>query len=73
VFAAIQGAAAIAGGALAGALYAEHLPVLVGIVVVLQVGTAILLAATLRGTPPGAVVRDPGANPHAPGEHGTSA
>lgn len=73
VFAAIQGAAAIAGGALAGALYAEHLPVLVGIVVVLQVGTALLLAATLRGTPPGAVVRDPGANPHAPGEHGTSA
>jgi len=72
VFAAIQGAAAIAGGALAGALYAEHLPVLVGIVVVLQVGTALLLAATLRGTPPGAVVRDPGANPHAPGEHGTS-
>lgn len=73
VFAAIQGAAAIAGGALAGALYAEHLPVLVGIVVVLQVGTALLLAATLRGGPPGAVVGDPGANPHAPGEHGTSA
>ncbi len=73
VFAAIQGAAAIAGGALAGALYAEHLPVLVGIVVVLQVGTVLLLAATLRGRPPRAVVGDPGANPHAPGEHGTSA
>ncbi len=51
VFAAIQGAAAIVGGVLAGALYATALPALVGIVVVLQIGTVVLLTASLRAMP----------------------
>ncbi len=51
VFAAVQGVAAIAGGVIAGALYATALPALVAIVAILQVGTAALLAATLRSAP----------------------
>lgn len=47
VFAAIQGAAAIGGGALAGGLYATALPLLVVIIAVSQVGTALLLHRTL--------------------------
>ncbi len=47
VFAAIQGAAAIGGGALAGGLYATALPLLVVIIAVSQVGTAVLLHRTL--------------------------
>jgi len=48
VFAAIQGAAAIGGGALAGGLYASSLPFLVVIVAASQVGTALLLRRTLE-------------------------
>lgn len=48
VFAAFQGAAALAGGALAGALYSQHLVLLVGIVAVAQLASMVLLAATLR-------------------------
>lgn len=48
VFAAFQGAAALAGGALAGALYVRHLDVLVGLVVAAQVISLALLAVTLR-------------------------
>lgn len=48
VFAAFQGAAALAGGALAGALYQHDLGLLVGIVAVAQLASMALLAATLR-------------------------
>lgn len=48
VFAAFQGAAALGGGALAGALYQHHLGLLVGIVAVAQLASMALLAATLR-------------------------
>jgi MFS family permease len=48
MFAAVQGAAAVAGGALAGALYAHELPTLITIVAVLQVAAFALLVATLR-------------------------
>ncbi|SDB80031.1 Major Facilitator Superfamily protein [Raineyella antarctica] len=47
VFAAIQGAAAIAGGTLAGWLYDTSLPTLVAVVAASQVGTALLLRHTL--------------------------
>ena len=48
MFAAVQGVAAVAGGVLAGALYARSLPALVTIVAVLQVAAFGLLVATLR-------------------------
>lgn len=47
IFAAFQGAAALAGGALAGALYSQP-PVLVAIVAVLQAAAVILLVVTIR-------------------------
>jgi MFS family permease len=48
VFAAVQGAAAIAGGTLAGALYDQSLPVLIATVAAIQLTALILLAVTLR-------------------------
>jgi len=48
VFAAVQGAAAIAGGVMAGALYQRSLPILIAAVVGTQVIALILLIATLR-------------------------
>lgn len=59
LFAAVQGAAALAGGALAGALYARSVPALVAVVAVLQGAALVLLVRTLRearsaaGPPPG--------------------
>ena len=47
-FAAFQGAAALGGGVLAGALYADHLGALVAIVVALQVLSLVLLLVTPR-------------------------
>jgi hypothetical protein len=51
MFAAVQGVAAVAGGGLAGALYAHSLPALIAIVAVLQVAALVLLVATLRAQP----------------------
>lgn len=48
VFAAAQGAAALAGGVLAGGLYDAHLVLLVGVIGVLQVASAGLLFVALR-------------------------
>ncbi|SEQ27268.1 MFS transporter [Microlunatus flavus] len=48
VFAAVQGAAAVAGGAAAGALYERSLPGLVIVVAATQVVTLVLLVTTLR-------------------------
>ena len=48
VFAAIQGAAAIGGGVMAGALYERSLPILIAAVAASQVVALILLVATLR-------------------------
>jgi MFS family permease len=48
VFAAVQGAAAIGGGVMAGALYERSLPILIAAVVVTQIIALILLIATLR-------------------------
>jgi MFS family permease len=48
VFAAVQGAAAIAGGVMAGALYQRSLPILIAAVIVTQIIALILLIATLR-------------------------
>ncbi|HEY9563187.1 MAG TPA: MFS transporter, partial [Nocardioides sp.] len=48
VFASFQGVAALAGGVLAGGLYAAHLPLLIGIVATLQVVSLALLVLTLR-------------------------
>jgi MFS family permease len=48
VFAAVQGGAAMAGGAMAGALYQQSLPILIAVVGITQIGTLILLLATLR-------------------------
>jgi MFS family permease len=48
VFAAIQGGAAVAGGALAGALYQHSLPILITVVGVTQIGAFVLIVATLR-------------------------
>jgi Major Facilitator Superfamily len=48
VFAAVQGAAAIAGGVMAGALYERSLPILIATVVVTQIIALVLLIATLR-------------------------
>jgi MFS family permease len=48
VFAAVQGAAAVAGGVMAGALYERSLPILIAAVVATQIIALILLVATLR-------------------------
>ena len=48
VFAAVQGAAAVAGGVMAGALYERSLPILIAAVVATQIIALILLIATLR-------------------------
>ncbi len=48
VFAAIQGAAAILGGAAAGYLYERSLPVLIALVATTQLAALVLLALTLR-------------------------
>ena len=48
VFAAVQGAAAVVGGVLAGALYERSLPALVGVVAATQVVALVLLVVTLR-------------------------
>jgi predicted MFS family arabinose efflux permease len=48
VFAAVQGAAAIAGGVMAGALYGRSLPILIAAVIITQIIALVLLIATLR-------------------------
>ena len=48
VFAAVQGAEAVAGGVMAGALYERSLPILIAAVVLTQIIALILLIATLR-------------------------
>jgi MFS family permease len=48
VFAAVQGAAAIAGGTLAGALYDRSLSALVATVAAIQLTALVLLTVTLR-------------------------
>jgi MFS family permease len=48
VFAAIQGAAALVGGGVAGALYSRSVPALVGVVALSQVVAAVLLVRSLR-------------------------
>ena len=48
VFAAVQGGAAVAGGALAGALYQHSLPILIAVVGVTQIGAFVLIVATSR-------------------------
>jgi hypothetical protein len=48
VFAAVQGAAAIGGGVMAGALYERSLPILIAAVVMTQIIAFVLLIATLR-------------------------
>src|SRR5215207_6748178 len=48
VFAAVQGAAAIAGGVMAGALYERSLPILIAAVAASQLVALVLLIATLR-------------------------
>jgi len=48
VFAAVEGAAAIGGGVMAGALYERSLPILIAAVVIIQIIALILLIATLR-------------------------
>ena len=48
VFAAVQGAAAIAGGVMAGALYEHSLPILIAAVAATQTVAFVLLIATLR-------------------------
>jgi Major Facilitator Superfamily len=48
VFAAVQGAAAIGGGVMAGALYERSLPLLISAVAVTQVVALVLLIATLH-------------------------
>ncbi len=55
VFAAIQGAAAIVGGAAAGLLYEHSLPVLIALVAATQVAAAVLLSLTIRRTGRGPV------------------
>ena len=49
IFAAFQGVAALAGGTLAGGLYAQHHTLLIAVVAVAQTLSAVLLAAALRG------------------------
>ena len=48
IFAAIQGTAAIVGGALAGALYERSIPALIAAVSVTQIIALALLVTTLR-------------------------
>jgi len=48
VFAAVQGAAAVLGGVLAGTLYERSLPALVGVVAASQLVALVLLLVTLR-------------------------
>ena len=48
IFAAVQGAAAILGGVLAGTLYERSLPALVAVVAATQLGALVLLLVTLR-------------------------
>jgi MFS family permease len=48
VFAAVQGAAAVAGGIMAGALYQRSLPILIAAVIATQIVALALLLATLR-------------------------
>jgi MFS family permease len=48
VFAAVQGAAAVAGGVMAGALYERSLPILIAAVIATQIVALALLLATLR-------------------------
>jgi MFS family permease len=48
MFAAVQGVAAVAGGALAGALATRSVLALVVIIAVMQVGALVLLLRTLR-------------------------
>ena len=48
VFAAVQGAAAIVGGVMAGALYEQSLPILIAAVVATQIIALLLLIITLR-------------------------
>jgi MFS family permease len=48
VFAAVQGAAAVAGGVMAGALYERSLPILIAAVIITQIIALVLLIATLR-------------------------
>jgi MFS family permease len=48
VFAAVQGAAAIGGGVMAGALYEQSLPILIAAVVATQIIALLLLIITLR-------------------------
>lgn len=48
LFAAVQGAAAIAGGAVAGALYSRSVPALTAAVAATQIVALVLLIATLR-------------------------
>jgi hypothetical protein len=48
VFAAVQGAAAIGGGIMAGALYERSLPILIAAVIITQIIALVLLIATLR-------------------------
>jgi MFS family permease len=55
VFAAIQGAAAVLGGAVAGALYSRSVPALVVVVAATQLVAAVLLARSLRAKAPGPV------------------
>lgn len=50
LFAAVQGAAAVAGGALAGALSTRSVPALLAIVATLQLAASALLVRTLRRT-----------------------
>jgi MFS family permease len=52
VFAAVQGGAAIGGGAMAGALYERSLPLLIAAVAASQVVALVLLIATLRRQQP---------------------
>lgn len=52
LFAAVQGAAAVTGGALAGALYTRSVPALVAIVGILQVAALALLVRTVRQAEP---------------------
>jgi len=56
-FAAVQGAAAVAGGAMAGALYARSVPALVAAVAATQLVALTLLVATLRLRAPVAPAR----------------
>ena len=57
VFAAVQGAAAIGGGVMAGALYERSLPILIAAVAASQVVALVLLIATLRQHQPQSSVR----------------